>query len=405
MVWQTDTINPASTSPAGDITKITNDLQQLRSVMGGGTDAAIPSAFTKIADLVSQALNKGTTGGTSTAYTLTPAGVITAYSAGQSFWVTFHTASGASPTLQISGVATPPALVRYNSAGALVAIGAGEIPTGFATRVTLLSATQALIEEMPPASAAVSSSVQGAFQNLRLSATGSSSAVAVTADGLVLRNSSNQYTTLTSVNLASLVTGSASGSANSLDTGAWANSTWYYVYVIWNGTTTAGLFSLSATAPTLPSGYTYFARVGAIRTQAATNFNPLAFRQAGRKVRYVVAGNVTALPQIAGASVGNPDTPTWVSQSTANVAPPTIAAISVMAISAASGSKVICAPSNAYGAYGSTTNPPPVASGAASAANVVATVNYDMVLETANTVFWASNVGGVLACTGWEDNL
>lgn len=43
MAWQSDTINPASTSPAGDITKITNDLQQLRSVLAGGTDAAIPT--------------------------------------------------------------------------------------------------------------------------------------------------------------------------------------------------------------------------------------------------------------------------------------------------------------------------------------------------------------------------
>lgn len=44
MAWQSSTINPATTSPAGDISKITNDLQQLRSVLGGGTDAAIPNA-------------------------------------------------------------------------------------------------------------------------------------------------------------------------------------------------------------------------------------------------------------------------------------------------------------------------------------------------------------------------
>lgn len=153
MAWQSSSINAATTTPAADIGKITNDLQQLRSVIGGTPDAAIPSVWTTIAALVAQSLNSGTTGGTSTAYTLTPAGAITAYAANQSFWVTFHTTSGASPTLQISGVASPPALVRYNSAGAVVAIGAGELPSGYATRVTLLSATQALVEEMPPSAA------------------------------------------------------------------------------------------------------------------------------------------------------------------------------------------------------------------------------------------------------------
>jgi hypothetical protein len=42
MAWQTNTVNPATTTPAVDITKITNDLQQLRSVIGGGTDTDIP---------------------------------------------------------------------------------------------------------------------------------------------------------------------------------------------------------------------------------------------------------------------------------------------------------------------------------------------------------------------------
>lgn len=42
MTWQTSTVDPAVTSPADDITKILNDLQQLRSVMAGSTDPDIP---------------------------------------------------------------------------------------------------------------------------------------------------------------------------------------------------------------------------------------------------------------------------------------------------------------------------------------------------------------------------
>lgn len=49
MAWQSGTINPATTSPAADITKITNDLQVLRSVLGGGADTDVPVNFANLA--------------------------------------------------------------------------------------------------------------------------------------------------------------------------------------------------------------------------------------------------------------------------------------------------------------------------------------------------------------------
>jgi hypothetical protein len=42
MSWQTDTINPAVTSPAVDITKITNDLQVLRDTFENNLDPDVP---------------------------------------------------------------------------------------------------------------------------------------------------------------------------------------------------------------------------------------------------------------------------------------------------------------------------------------------------------------------------
>jgi hypothetical protein len=90
-----------------------------------------------------------TTAGTSTAYTITPNPAIAAYAANQTFLVSFNAASGASPTLQISGVATPPNLVKQLGDGTFVNIGAGDIPVNFRSRVTLLSATQALVELIP----------------------------------------------------------------------------------------------------------------------------------------------------------------------------------------------------------------------------------------------------------------
>ena len=64
---------------------------------------------------------------------------------------------------------------------------------------------------------------------------------------------------------------------NGLDTGSAALSTGYHVFVIYNPTTqtVAGLLSLSPTAPTLPTGYTYFRRVSYTSTTSGSyNFRP-----------------------------------------------------------------------------------------------------------------------------------
>jgi hypothetical protein len=102
-----------------------------------------------VAEFQNQTYISGTTAGTSTAYTLTPSVAISAYTANQRFHVTFHAASGASPTLQISGVATPPNLVRQLRDGTYRNIAANEIPINHRSRVSLLSATQALVEDLP----------------------------------------------------------------------------------------------------------------------------------------------------------------------------------------------------------------------------------------------------------------
>lgn len=89
-----------------------------------------------------------TTTNTATAYALTPAPAITAYAAGQSFWVNFHLASGLNPTLQISGMATPPSLVMQQADGTYINVVG--IPANHRSLVTLISATQALVVTMPP---------------------------------------------------------------------------------------------------------------------------------------------------------------------------------------------------------------------------------------------------------------
>jgi hypothetical protein len=72
--------------------------------------------------------------------------------------------------------------------------------------------------------------------------------------------------------------------AKGLDTGSVAASSWYYVWIISNGTNTYGMYSLSRTAPTMPSGYTYKLLVGAVRTDASAHI--LRGLQVGNYFRY-----------------------------------------------------------------------------------------------------------------------
>lgn len=70
--------------------------------------------------------------------------------------------------------------------------------------------------------------------------------------------------------------------AGGLDTGTVANSTFYAIFVIGDSTKyndPVGLFSTSATAPTLPFGYDMFRRVGWAKTNGSAQF--LEFRQRG----------------------------------------------------------------------------------------------------------------------------
>jgi len=78
--------------------------------------------------------------------------------------------------------------------------------------------------------------------------------------------------------------------ANGLDAGSEASWTWYYIYVIYNPTTTtyAGLLSTSSSSPTMPSGYTKKRRIGVVINNGSSNFKQYrANYHLGREVFHV----------------------------------------------------------------------------------------------------------------------
>jgi hypothetical protein len=131
---------------------------------------------------------------------------------------------------------------------------------------------------------------RGTTRNLqaRTNATTPNSKIDITADDVVVRDASTGHSMmLSNISVTIDITASA---ANGLDTGSEASATWYYGYVIAKADgTVAGLFSASATSPTLPSGYTYAMLATVVRNNSFSNF--LAYRQRGNEVFYEARQN------------------------------------------------------------------------------------------------------------------
>lgn len=99
------------------------------------------------------------------------------------------------------------------------------------------------------------------------------------------------------------------GAVNGLDTGAKANNTWYYLYMISNGTTIGGLLSASGTSPTLPSGYIFSKLIGAIYVNSGGTF--ITINQQANRVSIAPTEVVTAQnPTTATAVVMSAAVPT-----------------------------------------------------------------------------------------------
>lgn len=246
-------------------------------------------------------------------------------------------------------------------------------------------------------------SISGA-RGLNISTTGTNASVTVTADEAIVLGAKN----LVAHRGVSLTINTAASGANGLDTGTLASSTWYSVWLISTGTAVAGLISTSATAPTLPGGYSLKLRIGWIRTDASLSKFPLSMRQNGRSVQYKTASgsNVPNLPLMASGTAGSVVTPNWAAIALGGFVPPTAGTVHVV-LSLAGGSaagNVILAPNDQFGAYNSASNPPPIQSGLAAGHNIAQTAAFD--IEGAN-IYWASNYTGtvLVMCRGWTDNL
>lgn len=253
--------------------------------------------------------------------------------------------------------------------------------------------------------------IAAGFKNLSIANNSGTpnSIIDLSADAVTLENSSG---TALRVRTVAVSINSGVVGANGIDAGAIGASTWYAIYVIYNPTTatTAGLISLSATAPTLPAGYTYYARFGWQRTDSSNRF--LRILQKGRTAQYVVSSAITTLPPVIDNGVVGTfsvTSPTLSAVSVTSFVPTTASRICIIAYNVWKGSAaggVIVAPNTSYGGAN---NGPQGSNGVLHPYSTISTMSVSnafwMVLE-ATTIAWCSAAaGGAIACLGWEDQL
>lgn len=129
----------------------------------------------------------------------------------------------------------------------------------------------------------------------------------IDADSVILTDASYDQYRADSVNLTVDLTVSG---ANGLDAGSEANLTWYHLWVIYNGSTVAGLLSTSATAPTMPSGYTYKGYVGAIYNDSGGDFINISQRNFSVACEPVIDVNAGTAVAYTSVTVTAPSTAT-----------------------------------------------------------------------------------------------
>ena len=297
----------------------------------------------------------------------------------------------------LSDVADPPT-ARANLGAAPAAsptfTGTPSAPTAPAATSTTQIATTAFVQ----AAVAATAAVQSSFKNLS-AAWASGTSVSLAADEMTLQTAGNLPYLASAVALT--ISGAATG-ANGLDAGSLAANTWYYLYVISNGSAVAGLLSASGTAPALPGGYAYRSgAVGAVLTDGGGVF--VGFRQKGRKVQPLVGVNLGALPQVCAGVQGTYGS-SYAAVSVAGVVPTAVCSLVKFLYSAVANAtyNMAVSPNASYGHGGaSATNPPFFGN---PYGGVTAAVPFEMMLESAS-VYVESQANAALLVQGWELNI
>jgi hypothetical protein len=222
----------------------------------------------------------GTLGGSADTYTATPTPAITAYATGSEFNLKVNADNTGASTLNVSAVAAKN-IKKYDGAGAVVDLEAGDLQQDQYYKIIydgtdfVLDNPEAPYLKVTNLTKATTTSYGVNYLSNSITISNGTDAdhdIDFTAGNFNFDDGSGQAvaTALTKQIDASWVVGDNVGG---LDTGTVAADTTYYLFAIYNPTSTISdyLFSTSATSPTLPSGYTKKKRIASLLADGAGN--------------------------------------------------------------------------------------------------------------------------------------
>jgi len=227
----------------------------------------------------------GTTGGSATVYTLTPTDAITSYENTMIFSMQPHIDNTGTATIAVSGL-TALDIKKYDNTSAKVDIEAGDLQAS-QTYIIRLDGTDAVV--LNPGipyirldnTTVYSSSLDTSFLTKRiLCSLGTDTDHDISfGEGNFSFDDYSDSVYFPGIIKQIDATWAVGTNKGGLDTGTVANTTWYYLFAIYDPTTKTvdALFSASPTAPTMPSGYTKKKLVGIVRTDGSANI--LSFTQ------------------------------------------------------------------------------------------------------------------------------
>lgn len=262
----------------------------------------------------------------------------------------------------------------------------------FSGAISAPSATVGGVAVAPPANSLRS--------NVKILVTSTTQAT-VTADVITMIDGSGNVKVFRA--LSDTPSTGCSNAASCMDTGSPGTDRWLQVWAIGktDGTVKAIYTAAAApTAPTLPSGYTYYQRLGALRVNSSAAFIRTYQYNARTQIALKSGTNTTVYPILVPASTGNISTPTLVSISVAACVPPTASTIYLQNAQLDSSFNGIIAGPNALGTgIGSYTQPKALMNNAAYG------VGYGGFLLEDTNIYAATQSQAQVHCVGWEDNL
>jgi hypothetical protein len=145
--------------------------------------------------------------------------------------------------------------------------------------------------------------IPGSRKNLKI-VTATTSTINLTADFVTLGSAGTLAYTVSSVSLS---ISTATSGAGGVDTGSIASSEPYDIYLGYSpGTSTAAAWlTIEGNAPTVPSGYTFYQRVGWTRTDGSAHLYNIL--QIDDQWQYLLqsSGNTAAFPVVASGPIGS----------------------------------------------------------------------------------------------------